>query len=90
MAPTVTVDVNDPEAAGAQRAIGRIEGRLSGFETRLGKIEDGMKTQDDKLDLLVQRSAVVRNQRKLIAGVGAFAVGFTAILGELVNWYRGH
>lgn len=90
MPTSVAVEIDDPEAAGAQRAIGRIEGRLLGFETRLGKIEDGMKDQDGKLDLLVQRSAAVRGQRRLLTGVGAFAVGFTAILAEVVNWYRGH
>lgn len=71
------------------RTIGRIEGRLDGFDTRLQTIENGMKSQDTKLDTLVNRANVEKGARKLVWGVGAFAAGFTAIAGEVVHWLRG-
>lgn len=75
------------------RAIGVIEGRLAGVDGRLKTIEEGMVSQDVKLDTLLRRSEVVKSNGRLVLGIGTFAVGFTAVVSalgpELVKWLKG-
>lgn len=81
--------MSDVSELSTQRALGQLEGTVTGYGVRLASVESKVDGIDSKLDTMLQYAAQQRGSRKTIVwAAGAAGSIVSALLTGAVEYFR--